>query len=452
MAYNLKNQLTRMRSGGKEIAYRYDPCGNLVEKQLGGLSDLYKYDDAGMLREFTGHDGFAQQYQYDAMGMRVRKQERGDRERQTLEALLHETVAPSAKTTGEVWRTTEYLQDITLPYGQVLAETTGDAHTCYTYGLERLSAVSGDSYTHYQYDGRGSVAQALTRGGTQSFTYSPFGEMLGGKQTGFGYNAEDYDAATGMLHLRMRQYEPGMGRFSQKDFLKGDVSDALSLNRYSFVLNNPVDFIDPSGLDPMSVRKGDQYGLFVSSQGMNVTQTALGLIPGFTPVNSIGQRLAGFRKIDVDYWAISGTIANVADVAAKTYWFGVANTVVESTAIVYDWLGPQTYKVNEAISNHFSYTVWLSDTRNLVDKKFTYAFSNLSLLVATEKLEVRKAVDVFGQDAFSEWGSLGMITYQFDPLTGEKKLFSQDAYYFFKLDCSMDGKLTDFERTIRNHR
>ena len=56
--------------------------------------------------------------------------------------------------------------------------------------------------------GRGSVAQAVTDGKTTSMTYSPFGEMLTGKQTGFGFNAEWYDAATGMQNLRARQYEP----------------------------------------------------------------------------------------------------------------------------------------------------------------------------------------------------------------------------------------------------
>jgi RHS repeat-associated core domain len=72
--------------------------------------------------------------------------------------------------------------------------------------------------------------------------------MLSGKETGFGFNAEWYDAATGMQNLWARQYEPAMNRFSQKDIVRGIMRDPLSLNRYAFVRNDPVGYVDPSGL------------------------------------------------------------------------------------------------------------------------------------------------------------------------------------------------------------
>ena len=78
--------------------------------------------------------------------------------------------------------------------------------------------------------------------------YSPFGEQLNDNSTGFGYNGEYYNAATGMIYLRARFYDPEMNRFSQKDILRGSVTDALSLNRYLYCQNDPVNFIDPSGM------------------------------------------------------------------------------------------------------------------------------------------------------------------------------------------------------------
>ena len=101
--------------------------------------------------------------------------------------------------------------------------------------------------TQYIYDGRGSVVQTVADEKTQSMAYTPFGEMLTGKHTGFGFNAEWYDAATGMQNLRARQYEPAMMRFSQKDIVRGHMLEPLSLNRYAYVLNDPVNLIDPSG-------------------------------------------------------------------------------------------------------------------------------------------------------------------------------------------------------------
>ncbi len=47
----------------------------------------------------------------------------------------------------------------------------------------------------------------------QSFAYTAYGEQMGGvKVSGFTYNAEAYDAPTGMLNLRARQYEPALNR------------------------------------------------------------------------------------------------------------------------------------------------------------------------------------------------------------------------------------------------
>jgi len=107
----------------------------------------------------------------------------------------------------------------------------------------------------YVYDGHGSVAQTLASNNMQSHVYTPFGEMLSRKQIGFGFNAEWYDAATGMQNLRARQYEPGMGRFSQKDVLRGDIFQPLSLNRYAYVLNDPIGYIDPSGQTAISAEE-----------------------------------------------------------------------------------------------------------------------------------------------------------------------------------------------------
>ena len=79
----------------------------------------------------------------------------------------------------------------------------------------------------YIYDGRGSVAAEVsynkawyTLGGILSSkeviskSYTPFGEQIGEASSGFGYNGEYYNAATGMVYLRARFYEPEMNRFS----------------------------------------------------------------------------------------------------------------------------------------------------------------------------------------------------------------------------------------------
>src|SRR5579859_4825678 len=45
-----------------------------------------------------------------------------------------------------------------------------------------------------------------------------------------------------------RKYNPNLGRWLSPDPLAGDVTNPQSLNRYAYVLNNPTNFVDPSGM------------------------------------------------------------------------------------------------------------------------------------------------------------------------------------------------------------
>ncbi|REK67790.1 MAG: hypothetical protein DF221_00850, partial [Brevibacillus sp.] len=54
-----------------------------------------------------------------------------------------------------------------------------------------------------------------------------------------------------------RYYDPKIGRFISEDTYKGQVDNPLSLNRYTYVHNNPLRFVDPSG--HMSFEEGWNY-------------------------------------------------------------------------------------------------------------------------------------------------------------------------------------------------
>ena len=261
----------------------------MVEKALssqsyGKLTDRYAHDALDQLTSYVGYDGYQQQFTYDANGMRLSKKETGDTSRSTLEELLRgniaglpEIVEPAQSQTNAngadaptelEWATTEYLYDLTQEYYQVISETTTSASgtsatTAYAYGLERIAAYNENGVTRYVYDGRGSVVQTVTAPvagekvssalpdvavKVQSFLYTAFGEQMGAqKVSGFSYNAEAYDAATGMINLRAKQYEPALGRFEQKDIVRGTAGYPILLNRYLYCRNNGVNYIDPTG-------------------------------------------------------------------------------------------------------------------------------------------------------------------------------------------------------------
>ncbi|WP_333606891.1 RHS repeat-associated core domain-containing protein, partial [Arsukibacterium sp.] len=55
-----------------------------------------------------------------------------------------------------------------------------------------------------------------------------------------------------------RIYDPELGRFMQADPIVQDPRDAQSLNRYSYVYNNPLSYTDPTGYSPDCGAKGGE--------------------------------------------------------------------------------------------------------------------------------------------------------------------------------------------------
>ena len=159
---------------------------------------------------------------------------------------LLSTVNTNTSTTSLTW-------DILYGDGVVISSVKDGETTDYTYGLERISASTGKARTEYVYDGRGSVIGEVTKTGLLSKAkvttkaYTPFGEQIGEKAAGFGWNGEYFNATTGQVYLRARFYEPEMNRFGQKDILRGSISTPQTLNRYAYCINDPVNFVDPSG-------------------------------------------------------------------------------------------------------------------------------------------------------------------------------------------------------------
>jgi RHS repeat-associated protein len=76
-----------------------------------------------------------------------------------------------------------------------------------------------------------------------------------------GFIGGDNDAATGLVHLGAREYEPSTGRFLSADPLL-DIADPVQMNGYVYADNNPVTFADPTGLKAAHMGGGgaEDYG------------------------------------------------------------------------------------------------------------------------------------------------------------------------------------------------
>jgi len=75
-----------------------------------------------------------------------------------------------------------------------------------------------------------------------SFLYEPLNDI-----TTRGFTGHEQVDSVGIVHMNGRIYDPRLGRFLQADPVVQAPKNSQSLNRYSYVLNNPLSYTDPSG-------------------------------------------------------------------------------------------------------------------------------------------------------------------------------------------------------------
>ena len=76
--------------------------------------------------------------------------------------------------------------------------------------------------------------------------------LHGVSQDNNSFTSLELDPETETYHAQFRQYGPAQGSWMSPDPYAGsyDMNNPQSLNRYSYVLNNPVTLADRLGLDP----------------------------------------------------------------------------------------------------------------------------------------------------------------------------------------------------------
>ncbi|WP_299223194.1 RHS repeat-associated core domain-containing protein [uncultured Psychroserpens sp.] len=79
-----------------------------------------------------------------------------------------------------------------------------------------------------------------------------------------GYTGHEHLQGVGLIHMNGRLYDPKLKRFLSPDHFIQDVSNTQNYNRYGYVLNNPLMYVDPSGEtteDPGGLSSGAQVGI-----------------------------------------------------------------------------------------------------------------------------------------------------------------------------------------------
>ena len=136
-------------------------------------------------------------------------------------------------------------------------------------------------------------------GGVQgSFTSLPFGDgftAYGTDGDPYHFGTLDHDYETVTDHAQFRQYSNTQGRWMMPDPYAGsyDTGNPQSFNRYAYALNNPLKFIDPTGLycqwewgpdDDDPADGGDTYDQCIADGGTWMDTTSV-TVDGGDPNN-----------------------------------------------------------------------------------------------------------------------------------------------------------------------
>jgi RHS repeat-associated protein len=333
---NLKTE-TVAGDPARDVTYRYGQEGAPKHALTTRNTEKYAYDDAG--RQVSGPKRTVEynrfnlptvltwgaqpqrrtQYSYDADGARVRKHDTGP-EGQTVTSVPG--VFERRQLAGTDNREIHNLHNIVVEGRTVLQ-------------LNRVQKAGGGPivatkprYLHA--DHQGSILAVTNKAGQRvgseedgfldELIYDPFGRRLdaenkplGAQRRGGprqGYDGLLHEDENSFIDMNGRIYDADARRFLTPDPHVTDPLNSQSLNRYSYVWNNPVNLTDPTGFDPDG---GDEivledkggYGpgsayLFGSGFGTNTVSIATS--------NSSSQSPSYLSKEDLAWWTWSQTL------------------------------------------------------------------------------------------------------------------------------------------------
>src|SRR5258708_27772920 len=217
--YNAANELTSSTQGSTNLTYNYDANGNLSGWTSGGLS--FNYNTLNQTTAISGNN-----YSYSGADQTDRVQAGG-----TSYVYSFNGISSQTDSSG-----TTYYTRCSCAKGTLVDERT----------------PSGAYY--YLFDGLGSIVGLTDSNGTlvSTYQYDPYGNLTsstGSVTNPWRFAGGYFDSSTGLYKFGTRYYNPGFGRWSQQDPLRGSLADPTSLNRYLYAGDDPVNPVELSGRD-----------------------------------------------------------------------------------------------------------------------------------------------------------------------------------------------------------
>lgn len=273
----------------------YDANGNLVDD----ISNYYEYNSLNQLirvRENDQNGRIIEEYFYDENDQRIKK------------------ITYFSDATSKI---TYYLGDMVRE-----VDDSGTRDTVFYYDSANLVARKDSDGSLYFYHpnhlGSTDIVTDLNGNVVEETKYLPFGELLQGGDSRYLFTGQEKDKETGLSYYNARYYSSFLRHFTQPDTILPNIYDPQQLNRYSYVRNNPVKYVDSSG---------------------NWVQIALGVAIGAVigaGVNMVSQIMDGASMFDGTMnWKEVGKSAIVGGVAGGVagLTMGTGNAMIGSIGL-----------------------------------------------------------------------------------------------------------------------
>ena len=196
-------------------------------------------------------------------------------------------------------------------------------HKDYLGSIVAISNQAGDVIEKRHFDAWGNLTKYWKTGGITAIPNGTTTFLLLDR----GYTSHEHLLSIGIIHMNGRLYDPKLHRFLMPDNYVQDPSNTQNYNRYSYVLNNPLRYTDPSG--EIIFAAAIAIGALVSA--ITYTITALTTMMDFTAGGLLKSTVVGAISSAVSF-GVGSLTANIGPlverIVAKTLLHGMSQSLV----------------------------------------------------------------------------------------------------------------------------
>jgi RHS repeat-associated protein len=284
----------------QDLAYQYDNVGNITnitDSILSTRSQTFFYDDLDRLTQAQSNVYSTITYQYNVIGNMTYNSQVGS---YTYWKQYYRTKPHAVYNAGPYFYRYDANGNMTFATGKTITynydnmpksinsttfvydysgqrvkknstvyignlyECTGGTCTKYIFaGSNRVAMKTGSSVYYYHTDHLGSSSVITDASGNKAeeLYYYPYGKTRynSGINLKHKFTGQEEDGEVDLYYYGARYYDPAIGRFISPDSIVQEYTNPQTLNRYSYVINNPLIYKDPTGHWGDPVHYGDTY-------------------------------------------------------------------------------------------------------------------------------------------------------------------------------------------------